>query len=98
MGARLEVKHLVSMGQLPPEPGADPAMVDEFHRAIKAIYRPVSTEEAGALLTVFGSDSCYGVAWTLLHLIETAPESPLKTEPSTDANEWIKRLWERAHR
>ncbi len=86
------------MGSLPAEQGADPAKLDEFDRAIHAISRPISTEEAAAVLSVFGTDSCFGVAWTLLHLIETAPESPLKTVPATDANEWVKLLWDRAHR
>lgn len=61
-----------------------------------AISRPVTGEEARALVDCFGSDDCYGVAWTLLHLIETGPNPVLKAQPASDANEWHVRLWRRA--
>ena len=44
-------------------------------------------------MTAFGPDSCYGVAWLLLHLIETAPHCPIEEPPADDANEWIRRIW-----
>ncbi|MEU0437733.1 hypothetical protein ABZ153_40335 [Streptomyces sp. NPDC006290] len=43
-----------------------------------------------------GPDDCYGVAWTLLHIIETGPNPVLTTEPGPDANEWHQRLYDRA--
>src|SRR5690348_11206331 len=94
---RPEVDRLVSMGPLPPENKPDPALVDASGDAAKAIARPVTTEEAEALLTVFGPDDCFGLAWTLLHLIETAPESPIRSEPPSDAIKWVRYVWERAH-
>lgn len=35
---------------------------------------------------------CYGVAWTLLHLIETGPNPVVTIKPAPDANEWHHRL------
>ena len=46
---------------------------------------------------MFGPDDCFGAAWTLLHLIETAPNWP--QEPLEDnGNEWLQMLNRRAER
>ena len=66
--------------------------------ALDRISRPVSSQEAAALLTCFGPDDCFGLAWSLLHLIETAPEPVVTEEPDASANQWIRRLWDRANR
>jgi hypothetical protein len=95
---RPEVERLVSLGQLPPEGNADPSRIEMFQEAIAAIARPVSAEEARLMIDVFGPDDSFGLAWALLHLIETAPELPITDEPAGDANEWVRELWERAHR
>jgi hypothetical protein len=42
---------------------------------LEKITKPVSDEEAQALLDPFGPDDCFGMAWTVLHMIETAPSS-----------------------
>ncbi|MGW1364294.1 hypothetical protein ACWCQP_43665 [Streptomyces chartreusis] len=62
---------------------------------LEAISKPVTGDEAAALVTCFGSDDCFGVAWTLLHLIETGPNPVLRTKPAPDANEWHHRLYDR---
>ncbi len=74
--ARHEVERLVRLGALPAESNAEMSKVEEFQRALEVIAAPVSTEEASHLMTVFGPDDCFGLAWTLLHLIESAPELP----------------------
>lgn len=97
-GIRPQVKRLVEMGALPPDRGADPAKVDKFDPEIHAIARPVSNAEARMLLAVFGPDDCYGLAWTLLHLIETAPQPVVDNVPAPHSNWWIRTLWDRAQR
>ena len=58
----------------------------------------MTDEEAKLLLGSFGPDDCFGLAWTLLHLIETAPGARhLVVEPSATDNEWIQSLWRRSH-
>jgi hypothetical protein len=46
---------------------------------IDSIVRPISTEEARMLLPLFArgaEDTLYGLMWSLLHLVETAPGWP----------------------
>lgn len=75
---RDEVRALLALGPLPTEEGAVPANVARYECALKAVARPVSDEEARGLVKVFGGDDCFGLAWSLLHLIETAPNWPLQ--------------------
>jgi hypothetical protein len=99
MSIRKEVRELVEMGPLPDEHSATEEQVDRLSDAIDKIARPVTPEEALLLISAFGPDDCFGVAWSLLHLIETAPGASANTaEPPADANEWVRRLWARAER
>lgn len=92
---RPEVRAFVAEGALP-DWDADEAEIDARVVQLEAITAPVTADEAAALAACFGPDDCYGVAWTLLHLIETGPDPVFVTRPSTDANEWHHRLWARA--
>jgi hypothetical protein len=94
-GMRPEVQTFVADGPLP-DWDASEEEIDRRVRQLEAISRPVTAEEATALVACFGPDDCYGVAWTLLHLIETGPNPVLTTKPAPDANEWHDRLWRRA--
>ncbi len=91
---RDEVKSFVTLGPLP-DFSADQATIDLHQQALEKISAPISNEEALALLASFGSDDSFGLAWRLLHLIETAPDSPLDSEPEPGANEWLRVLWGR---
>lgn len=66
---------------------------DEMERALHAIEKPVTDEEARLLLGSFGEDNCFGLAWTLLHLIESAPSPVVTSEPPEGASPWITRMW-----
>ncbi|WP_405888996.1 hypothetical protein OG762_39400 [Streptomyces sp. NBC_01136] len=91
---RPEVHVFIADGPLPDQ-DADEEEIDRRDGQLGAIHRPVTGEEARALVSCFGPDDCYGVAWTLLHLIETGPNPVLTTPPSPDANEWQHTLWRR---
>ena len=96
MTVRDEVRDFVSLGPLPNEESATDAHLQQLEEALKKITRPVTREEAELLMTAFGPDDCFGAAWVLLHLIETAPGGPmLSSPPPSDANEWIHRMWRR---
>src|SRR6476646_4771468 len=98
MGVRKEVEDFVALGPLPDE-SSDDATLAKHEELLGKIQQPVSDEEAALLIGMFGPDDCYGGAWTLLHLIESAPGGvPLKSEPSATDNEWLRRLWARSHR
>ncbi|WP_328684034.1 hypothetical protein OG226_36340 [Streptomyces sp. NBC_01261] len=92
---RPEVCAFVADGPLP-DHDASEEEIDRRVRQLDAIEKPVTGEEARALVACFGPDDCYGVAWTLLHLIETGPNPALTVEPASDANEWHRRLYGRA--
>jgi hypothetical protein len=96
--ARAEIVRLVALGPLPQSSEAQASKLEEFQRAVESVVPPVTVGEAKQLMTLFGPDDCFGLAWTLLHLIESAPELPLRAQPPSDANEWIRRLWDRSLR
>jgi hypothetical protein len=92
---RQEVREFVALGSLPDEQ-ADEQQINQHEELLARITAPVTDEEAQALAEMFGPDDCYGLAWTLLHLIETAPNWPLSGVLGDDGNEWIQRLRNRA--
>ena len=93
---RTLVTQLVALGQLPGEQEAAAPQVQEFEQVIRKIEPPLTKEEALALLSVFGPDECFGLAWSLLHLIETAPGWPYPEARLRAANPWVKSMLERA--
>ncbi|WP_346779766.1 hypothetical protein [Streptomyces sp. S3(2020)] len=74
----------MSEGPLPDQE-ADEDEIERRAGQLEAIPRPVSLAEAAALASCFGPDDCYGVAWTLAHLIETAPGPVPTARPAPDA-------------
>lgn len=93
---RPEVQSLVDMGEMPSEDEASDEYVAQFEARLAAISPPVSDEEAIALLTLFGSpDSLYGLAWGILHLVESAPGWPIRSCLADLSNEWVSRLHRR---
>ncbi|MFE7213299.1 hypothetical protein ACFU93_25560 [Streptomyces sp. NPDC057611] len=90
---RPEVQAFVADGPLPDWDGSEKE-VDRRYEQLRVISRPVTAEEAQALATCFGPDDCYGVAWTLVHLIETGPGPvPSVARPAPDAGYWHETLW-----
>ncbi|MFC8389061.1 hypothetical protein [Streptomyces sp. NPDC057238] len=74
---RPEVSAFVADGPLPDEEAGEDE-IDRRARQLEAMSRPLSLAEAKALAGCFGPDDCYGLAWTMTHLIETAP-GPVRT-------------------
>lgn len=89
---RHEVLDLIRTGSLPSEDGSEQE-IDEAERLLSRIPKPLTNEEAHALTSVFGPDDCYGMAWTLLRAIETAPDASIATYD--DGNPWVRLLNER---
>ncbi|MFK0017682.1 hypothetical protein [Streptomyces sp. NPDC091027] len=85
---RTEVQTFVADGPLPDWDGTEEE-IDRRERQLRVISRPVTREEAAALATCFGPDDCYGVAWVLVHLIETAPGPvPPPADPAPGDGDW----------
>jgi hypothetical protein len=94
---RSTVAQLVALGQLPSEHGADVHTVQEFEQALQKIEPPLTREEALALLPTFGKDGCFGLAWSLIHLIESAPGWPYSEAKFQAENPWVEAMLERAN-
>ncbi|MEU6759300.1 hypothetical protein [Streptomyces sp. NPDC046685] len=98
MTVRSEVHDFVRLGPLPSEENnaeeGDEAF-DALELALHAIEMPVTDEEAQLLVECFGNDECFGLAWTLLHLVESAPTSVVTSEPPGGSNTWVETLWVR---
>jgi len=97
---RRSVAELVALGRLPEEGDADVPQLQAFESALKTIEPPISDEEAVALLSVFpvGEGSCFGLSWSVLHLVESAPGWPCQESRLHAANPWVKVMLERAAR
>ena len=91
MAIRHAVADFLAAGPLPDEDQPVEA-IERAEELLDRIEAPVTSEEAMALLAGFGPDNCYGLAWTLLHLIETAPGAPTFEYPADAENEWVQRL------
>jgi hypothetical protein len=97
MSVRSEVEAFLALGPLPAS--SIDAHVDTHQEHLERITAPVSIEEAELLVGMFGPDDCFGLAWTLVHLIETAPGScPIKQKPTSSDNEWVQSMWGRYSR
>jgi hypothetical protein len=95
---RRAVTALAVLGPLPSEQSADPKALESYETLIRAIESPITDEEARTLAGLFGADgadSCFGVAWSLLHLIETAPGWPIAECLQDTENGWIDLLKQR---
>lgn len=91
MPIRQAVADFLAAGPLPDEDQSVEA-IQHSQDLLEQIEAPVTDEEAASLLNGFGPDDCYGLAWTLLHLIETAPSAQTAQYPADSDNPWIQLL------
>jgi len=93
---RSEIEQLSKIGTLPSEGSAPIALLEKIQTSIQAIKPPITNEEARILVSLFGrEDSCYGLAWSLVHLIESTPGWPIAECISNPQNEWTSLLRDR---
>jgi hypothetical protein len=86
---RKEIEEMSALGPLPPEDSRDIELMKKYDKLYRAISKPVTDEEARVLIKLFGQDGCFGLASSLMHLIETAPGWPLIECLQDQKNEWI---------
>src|SRR5262245_59142223 len=94
---RQMIAELVKLGPLPSEAQAEVEHLRRFEEILQEVVqdakqRPLTNEEAKALVSLFGPDDCFGGAWSLLHLIETAPGWPIEECLQDTGREWVARL------
>jgi len=92
------IQRLAELGALPSEAEASDKRFGKVEALLRSVVRPVSDEEARALVPLFRKDSCNGLAWTVIHLVETAPGWPLADCLVDQSSEWHALLRTRAVR
>ena len=95
---RPEIKRLVLLGRLPSEVDGPSDRLKQVDDILRTVKKPVTNDEARALSGLFGVDDCFGLAWSLLHLVESAPGWPLKDVLNAKDSVWIAELRNRAER
>ncbi len=78
----------------------DSAHVLQFDAAIRAIQPPLMPEEVAALLAVFPENDLdyYGLAWSVVHLVETHKDLDKLLDKTMESGEWIQELKSRIRR
>jgi len=94
MALRVPVTEFLANGPLPDQ-DQDVETIERAGKLLEAILSPVTDEEAQALLAGFGPDDCFGLAWTLLHLVETAPGAQSAHYAADSDNPWLRLLRQR---
>lgn len=81
-------------------PDAEEDLLTKWMSALEALERPVTDEEAVALLSCFPHDdgTVFGRAWSLLHAFESAPYGPTFISELDDRSWWVTFLKQRAVR
>jgi hypothetical protein len=95
---RPEITRLILLGPLPSEAEASVEYLRQVETLLLSVTKPVSNGEARALVRLFGHDGCFGLASTVLHLIESAPGWPLVDCLANSNNVWVAALQDRAAR
>jgi hypothetical protein len=97
---REAIQALAEMGPLPAASVAaeDVLRLENYQRLLESVEKPITDEEARVLVRLFGPDDCFGLAWALVHLVESAPGWPLLDDVPDAENEWVQLLRERSER
>lgn len=95
---RPEVLQLKELGTISNAVAGDVEKLRVQDEMLRTITRPVSDAEAEVLVQLFGEGDCRGMAWLLVHLIESVPGWPIETCLKQPSNEWTRLLHERAIR
>jgi hypothetical protein len=90
------VAELYKLGKMPQETDSV-EKIQTFQDLIEEVKSPITDEEAKYLVNLFNDsqDDCYGLAWLIIHLIETAPSWPIE-ECLIQEGYWIDFLKHRA--
>lgn len=91
------VAQLVSLGRFPSEADIGDEDLERRSDLVREIEEPATEEEARALLALFSADDdeLFGLAWSLVTLVESAPGWPY-LDALDGENAWHARLRLRA--
>lgn len=94
---RSEIEKLIELGKLPNSSSVDIDRLEKQQQLISCLVLPATNDEACAAINLLGDDECFGLAWSLLHFIESAPGWPIDMCLQDIENVWVIRLRERAY-
>lgn len=89
---RHEIIELDRLGPFPASKNGNLESIKKQEKLLNFITEPVSRDEAVILAKLFGPDDYFGLAWTVLHLVESCPDWPVEACLIDTSNEWIARL------
>jgi hypothetical protein len=94
---RSEFKDLLSLGQLPGADALTEQEVESYAASLRHLPDAPTAAEAAALVGLLPPDetTAFGLAWTLVHSIESSPEWPV-WDVLTDDGWWRSVLRDRA--
>jgi hypothetical protein len=94
---RPEFETLVALGRIPVDAQLDEQTARRFTEAIDGLSSPPTAEEAAALLDILPIDesTSFGLAWSLVHVIESSPDWPLGSALN-DRSWWVTTLRQRS--
>ncbi|MET3109408.1 hypothetical protein AAKU67_004389 [Oxalobacteraceae bacterium GrIS 2.11] len=95
---RPEIQQMIELGSFPSEDEATTEHLRQLETLFRSVVRPISDDEANELVKLFGTDGCFGLASSVMHLIETAPSWPIKNCLTDLNNPWVVELQNRAIR
>lgn len=97
MLVRPEVDALYKLGPLPDESEeiAD-GVLEKYEELLAPLKSLDSSEEAEKIVAIFPKTACFGIEWTLLHLVETTTGWPiLPIIEGCPSPEWKERMLSR---
>lgn len=92
---RPAIAELVRLGPLPIEEDVtEEAQIARHEELLRELTQPVTDDEARALARLFPEHgTTFGLAWSLRHLIESAPGWPMRDVlDGPGSREWLDRL------
>jgi hypothetical protein len=101
LALRDHTQRIVDLGPMPADaPDIEEDLLSTWASAIEDLELPLSEDESIALLACFPPDdsTVFGLAWSLLHAVETAPYGPELLRSLDDRSWWVALLKQRAIR
>lgn len=102
MKIRNEINRLNELGQMPnhDDDTVQDSVIEEYENLLGSINKPINKKEAEILVKLFPKESCYGIEWTLLHIVESVYNTISRDEyndliAKCNSNEWKETLFSR---
>jgi hypothetical protein len=72
MEVRSEVTKLKELGVMPNhDDSVEDIVIENFESLLGSLGKSINKDEGEILIQIFPKESCYGLEWTLLHLVES---------------------------